>query len=273
MTARTTARGTVYGSVFADWWSDETVGAGCQTRLAPEYPAGNLAMVRHSHATGAFGREAVLVEGRAKPGYEMAEQRSMQRYAIGVLLTSYSMGVDLDELTYWFRQLVTAVIANHQMLVHSDAGLALVSWNVLVGNEETTEILRPLTGKRVYTDHRPNLFVDLFFGADTVSTGAFRTHAKVPSLALRHVGLAEAYEAQAAGERALAAQLLYDYVHAQWLPNHEGAFELTNHNEAGFIGYWAYEAAAVAKVAGIDDSSLKGHRHYPYDLAHHTLSN
>lgn len=272
MTTRTTARGTVYESAFAEWWSDESVGVACETRLAQGYPAANLATVRRNFSGSAFGREAMLVEGRAKPGYEMAEERSMQRFAMGGLLASYAMGVDLDELAYWFRELVTGVIADHQMLTHGDDGLALLSWNAMIGNEETTEILRPLIHNRVYTDFSPNLFVDLFFSAETVSSSPFRTHEKVPSLALRHVGLAKAYEAQASGDEVTAAKLVYDYVEKQWLPNHEEAFELTNHEKPSFIGYWAYEAAAVARVAGIDDSSLNGHRYYPYDLAHHLPS-
>lgn len=42
------------------------------------------------------------------------------------------------------------------------------------------------------------------------------------------------------------------------------------HNSDGdyYRGYWCFEAAAVAKMLDIDDSALKDHRHYPYDLRH-----
>ena len=36
-----------------------------------------------------------------------------------------------------------------------------------------------------------------------------------------------------------------------------------------FVGYWSFESAAIAKVAGIDDSALEGNDHYPYELAHY----
>lgn len=39
----------------------------------------------------------------------------------------------------------------------------------------------------------------------------------------------------------------------------------TNKN---FRGYWCFLAAAVAKMLDIDDSALKSHPHYPYDLRH-----
>ena len=42
------------------------------------------------------------------------------------------------------------------------------------------------------------------------------------------------------------------------------------HKTGTFIGYWSFESAALAKVAGIDDSALEGHDNYPYELAHYT---
>ena len=35
-----------------------------------------------------------------------------------------------------------------------------------------------------------------------------------------------------------------------------------------YFGYWAVEAAAVARRLGMDDAPLKRSRYYPYDLAH-----
>lgn len=36
-----------------------------------------------------------------------------------------------------------------------------------------------------------------------------------------------------------------------------------------FRGYWCFLGAAVAKMLKIDDSALKDHPHYPYDLVHY----
>jgi hypothetical protein len=35
-----------------------------------------------------------------------------------------------------------------------------------------------------------------------------------------------------------------------------------------YFGYWCFEAAAVAKMLGIDDAALKNHRNYPFDARH-----
>ena len=39
-----------------------------------------------------------------------------------------------------------------------------------------------------------------------------------------------------------------------------------------YFGYWCFEAAGVAKMLNIDDSALKDHPHYPYDLVHPPVS-
>lgn len=41
-------------------------------------------------------------------------------------------------------------------------------------------------------------------------------------------------------------------------------------DESKFLyhGYWAFEAAALAKILSIDDSALKDFKYYPYDLVH-----
>lgn len=41
----------------------------------------------------------------------------------------------------------------------------------------------------------------------------------------------------------------------------------TNNLEGGaFFGYWCFEAAAIAKAFGIDDSKCRGHENYPGDM-------
>ena len=38
---------------------------------------------------------------------------------------------------------------------------------------------------------------------------------------------------------------------------------------AGWVGYWSFEAAVIAARLAIDDSPLEGHPHYPFDFAQH----
>ncbi len=57
-----------------------------------------------------------------------------------------------------------------------------------------------------------------------------------------------------------------EYVKKKWL---SGNGYKNAHKEKGYIGIWSYDAAALAKILGLDDSCFKGKKNYPYDLAHY----
>lgn len=76
----------------------------------------------------------------------------------------------------------------------------------------------------------------------------------------------------AASEPALATVKLEEYVQKNWLKGHVDYGWTKAHKEAGYYGLWSVEAAALAKILGIDDSKLKEDNHYPYDLAHYKNS-
>jgi len=46
-----------------------------------------------------------------------------------------------------------------------------------------------------------------------------------------------------------------------WYETHDNRHDV-------YFGYWCFEAAAVAKMLGIDDGALKHHPNYPYDARH-----
>ncbi len=48
--------------------------------------------------------------------------------------------------------------------------------------------------------------------------------------------------------------------------NLQTAYE--SHKTEFYSGYWAWELGAFVKIMGLDDSSFKDHRFYPYDLVH-----
>ncbi|MBQ1458499.1 MAG: DUF1911 domain-containing protein [Butyrivibrio sp.] len=63
--------------------------------------------------------------------------------------------------------------------------------------------------------------------------------------------------------------LLYDYMTKKWLKGHSDLGWGRSVKESGFRGLWSYEAAAVVKLFGIDDSTLNDVEFYPYDFAHY----
>ena len=66
-----------------------------------------------------------------------------------------------------------------------------------------------------------------------------------------------------------ASGLLEEYIEKKWLEGHSKLGWKNIHKQGGYIGLWSYEAGAVAKMLGLDDSKLINSNHYPYDLVHY----
>lgn len=75
-------------------------------------------------------------------------------------------------------------------------------------------------------------------------------------------------EAEECGDPAKAAALLKRYLEKEWYKGHKNVYWYENHTSKHnvFFGYWAFEAVAVVKQAGIDDSSFRDNEYYPKDL-------
>jgi hypothetical protein len=61
------------------------------------------------------------------------------------------------------------------------------------------------------------------------------------------------------------------YLDKVWYQGHsDAAWHDTHLNKAVncYSGYWAWEAAVIAKIKGIDDTVLKSQKYYPYDAVH-----
>ena len=62
------------------------------------------------------------------------------------------------------------------------------------------------------------------------------------------------------------------YVEKDWYQLHSWTGWHNKHKSRrgseNYSGYWCFEGAAVAKVFGVDDSSLEISKYYPWDLAH-----
>ena len=65
-----------------------------------------------------------------------------------------------------------------------------------------------------------------------------------------------------------AGKLLAEYIEKEWINGHSKLGWKKSHKEGGYVGLWSYEAGAVAKILGLDDSDLADSNHYPYDLVH-----
>ncbi|HFJ9276405.1 MULTISPECIES: PoNi-like cognate immunity protein [Bacillus] len=66
-----------------------------------------------------------------------------------------------------------------------------------------------------------------------------------------------------------ASKRLQTYMEKEWFRGHYDYEWKNAHKEPGYVGYWSFETAAIVKILGLDDTSLKDNNHYPYDLAHY----
>lgn len=74
-------------------------------------------------------------------------------------------------------------------------------------------------------------------------------------------------------EDATAVQLLEEYLLKKWYSNHKDAAWYNSHKSKQdvYYGYWSYEAGAIVKCMGLDDSPLQNVKYYPYDLVHYKV--
>ncbi|OOM07376.1 PoNi-like cognate immunity protein [Clostridium saccharobutylicum] len=70
-------------------------------------------------------------------------------------------------------------------------------------------------------------------------------------------------------DKSEASKRMQKYMEKEWFKGHYDYGWKNAHKEPGYVGFWSFETAALAKILGIDDASLKENNHYPYDLAHY----
>ncbi len=69
-----------------------------------------------------------------------------------------------------------------------------------------------------------------------------------------------------------ASKRLQTYMEKEWFKGHYDYDWKNAHKEPGYVGFWSFETAALAKILELDDTSLINNNHYPYDLAHYKNS-
>src|SRR5699024_4209432 len=62
---------------------------------------------------------------------------------------------------------------------------------------------------------------------------------------------------------------LFTCMEKEWLQRHYAYEWMNAHKRHGYVGFWSFESAALAKMLGLDDAGLQNNNHYPYDLAHY----
>lgn len=67
-----------------------------------------------------------------------------------------------------------------------------------------------------------------------------------------------------------AARLVKQFLEKDFYHKHMNLYNSHNSKANIYCGYWSFEAAAVVKIMGLDDSSFIDNQYYPKDLVHET---
>ncbi len=71
-------------------------------------------------------------------------------------------------------------------------------------------------------------------------------------------------------DKVQSLQRLKLYLDKEWYKGHSACGWHDSHKSENNIysGYWSFESGAIVKILGLDDSSLKNQKYYPYDMVH-----
>ena len=187
---------------------------------------------------------------------------------MAVFSAMYSLGEKIEDLCPYFDISVKGLENSYQSMFYNtgfcinynyDALLDLISIGILLEiDDNTMKVIAD--GARFY--HANDALVDFLLSAYDIGwehcTGKF--YLPRPYQYTKDI-IRTAQE-----DKEEASRLLEEYVKKKWL---SGNGYKNAHKEKGYIGVWRYDAAALAKILGLDDSCFKGKKNYPYDLAHY----
>ena len=183
------------------------------------------------------------------------------KYALDKIKAQYSYGVSVDEIRPTIEKYVYNELSTWKSEFGFRALLDSLSLSVLVGiSEECLCLARCLINDVGIED----VLIDNFLHYFDESWEIKSTRVMYPKLYSR---LEEMFDASSIE---LKKEALKDYLKVWYELNEDSGWH-DSHLSAknSYVGYWCFEAGAIAKVLKIDDSDLKEVKYYPYDLVHY----
>ena len=171
----------------------------------------------------------------------------------------YSRGDPVSELAAPFRELVLDYVADFVPEWYTDS-LWLLSIGVMLEvDDEAFNTLANTVVEQCKEDWLYNYLI----------------HSRLPEVGFEESPLLwkRPYQVlrQAVEEAEDKPAAIQRYLKRSWYQSHRSTGWHDSHKRESniYTGYWSYESGAVAKILGLDDSSLEGLKYYPYDLVHY----
>ncbi|EOP92992.1 hypothetical protein BK751_03980, partial [Bacillus thuringiensis serovar galleriae] len=174
----------------------------------------------------------------------------------------YSLGEDISKMEVYFYN----AIDDLEHTGTSKVGYIYMLWIISLGilletGKKNIERLKKIVDKKNVND----AVIDFLLCASDIG------YTKMTNVYFKENPYAKTREIieLAQADKKEASKRLQTYMEKEWFKGHYDYEWKNAHKEPGYVGYWSFETAAIVKILGLDDTSLKDNNHYPYDLAHY----
>src|SRR5699024_1725108 len=183
-------------------------------------------------------------------------------YLMDIIRAKYSIGQNVNTIERYFLR----VIKDLENIREKEIGYLNLLWMVSLGilletDKENIKRLSEIIKKQNVND----FVIDYLLCASDIGWTHISNNfvEEIPYAKTKKIiELAET-------DKAAASDRLFTYMEKEWFRGHYD-FEWKNaHNEPGYVGFWSFESAALAKILDLDDTGLQNNNHYPYDLVHY----
>ncbi|WP_242274559.1 PoNi-like cognate immunity protein [Bacillus cereus group sp. BfR-BA-01310] len=204
------------------------------------------------------------IQRKPKDNKSIIEARYLWNFRYGMedIRAKYSLGEDISAIEEDFHN----VIYDLEHTGSREIGYISLLWIISLGilletDKKNIERLKKIVDKKNMNDP----VIDFLLCASDIG------YTKITNIYFKENPYAKTREIIeiARTDKKEASKRLQTYMEKEWFKGHYDYEWKNAHKEPGYVGYWSFETAALAKILELDDTSLINNNHYPYDLAHY----
>ncbi|WP_223556214.1 PoNi-like cognate immunity protein [Lysinibacillus sphaericus] len=207
------------------------------------------------------------IQRKPKDNKSIIEARYLSNfiYETEKIIAKYSLGEKINTMVEDFENAITDLENKGEREVGYINLLWMISLGILLETDKKN-IIR--LAKLVEIENIKDSVIDFLLCASDIE------YTKITNIYFKENPYAKTREIieLAQTDKKEASKRLQTYMEKEWFKGHYDYEWKNAHKEPGYIGFWSFETAALAKILELDDTSLIKNNHYPYDLAHYKNS-
>lgn len=176
-----------------------------------------------------------------------------------LIKANYSMGNSIDVVKSYFDELLDEMeefFCEYSSILYMYDMMALAI--LFEVSRDRFSVLCDITHKLKKEDAITHLYENYFYNK-TISVNGKTLYGNPYDKLLEIIGKED------------VQKNLANYLKKDWYKENRQAFWHDSHKakQDVYVGYWSFEAGAIAKILNLDDDILKDVPYYPYDLVHY----